>query len=289
MIAMKRGWMLVSVLLALLSGCAECAAAQTPLAVTTVQDTVYTASGATASGTVLVSWSGFTTASGAVVPAGTTSATIGTSGLLSIALAPNAGATPMGSYYTATFHLSDGSTSREYWVIPVTVAGAAPVKLAAIQNQVLPTSVAMQTVSKSYVDTAIATAVKQNASAVAITGGTAILSSLTVPVAMGTSAGWSVAAVAGQTSSVACDTGDGYVCTSRSGALLLVTASTFTGSGGAAVMTLGATKPAGAWVCNYQTLYSGVAYQAQTGSASVSTINLTGSASSTSLIFYQCN
>lgn len=168
MIAMKRGWMLVSVLLALLSGCAECAVAQAPLAVTTVQDTVYTASGSTASGTVLVSWSGFTTASGTVVPAGTTSATIGTGGLLSIALAPNAGATPIGSYYTATFHLSDGSTSREYWVIPVTVAGAPPVKLAAIENDVLPTSVAMRTVSKAYVDTAIAVAV--NAAQVPVFG-----------------------------------------------------------------------------------------------------------------------
>lgn len=158
MIAMKRGWMLMSVLLALLAGCAECAVAQTPLAVTTVQDTVYTASGGTASGTVLLSWSGFTTASGAVVTAGTTSATIGTGGLLSITLAPNAGATPIGSYYTATFHLSDGSTSREYWVIPVTVAGVPPVKLAAIRNDVLPMSVAMQTVSKAYVDTAIAAA-----------------------------------------------------------------------------------------------------------------------------------
>jgi hypothetical protein len=159
MIAMKRGWMLVSVLLALLGGCAECAVAQAPLAVTTVQDTVYTASGAAASGTVLVSWSGFTTASGAVVPAGTMSATIGADGLLSITLAPNAGATPIGSYYTAAFHLSDGSTSREFWVIPVTVAGAPPVRLAAIQNDVLPTSVAMQTVSKAYVDMAIAAAV----------------------------------------------------------------------------------------------------------------------------------
>ncbi len=158
MIAMKRGWMLVSVLLALLGGCAECAVAQAPLAVTTVQDTVYTASGAAASGTVLVSWPGFTTASGAVVPAGTMSTTIGTGGVLSVALAPNAGATPIGSYYTATFHLSDGSTSREFWVVPVAVAGAPPVKLAAIQNDVLPTSVAMQTVSKTYVDMAIAAA-----------------------------------------------------------------------------------------------------------------------------------
>lgn len=158
MMAMKRGWMLVSVLLALLSGCAECAVAQAPLAVTTVQDTVYTASGAAASGTVLVSWPGFTAASGAVIPAGTTSATIATGGLLSIALAPNAGATPIGSYYTATFHLSDGSTSRQYWVVPVTTTGGSTVRLAAIQSDVLPTSVAMQTASKAYVDMSIAAA-----------------------------------------------------------------------------------------------------------------------------------
>jgi len=130
--AMKRGLVLASFLLALLGGCAECAVAQTPLAVTTVQDTVYTASGSPASGTVLVSWSGFTTASGAVVPAGTTSATIGTNGLLSIALAPNAGATPIGSHYTSTFHLSGGMTSRQYWVVPVSVSGGGPAKLAGI-------------------------------------------------------------------------------------------------------------------------------------------------------------
>jgi len=65
----------------------------------------------------------------------------------------------MGSYYTAVFHLNDGSVNREYWVIPVTIAGGGPAKLSAIRNSVLPTSVAMQTVTKNYVDTAIAAAV----------------------------------------------------------------------------------------------------------------------------------
>ena len=97
----------------------------------------------------------FTTASGQSVPSGNTSATIA-GGALSIALAPNAGATPMGSYYTAVYHLDDGSVSREYWVVPVSQF---PVPVSAIKSQVLPTSVAMQTVSKSYVDTAIAAAV----------------------------------------------------------------------------------------------------------------------------------
>ena len=154
-----RRWTLVSVLLVMFAGRGVLARAQGPLPTTTVQDTVYSASGAPASGNVLVSWGAFTTAAGASVPAGSTSATIGANGLLSIALAPNAQATPMGSYYTATFHLSDGTTSRQFWVVPETIAGGGPAKLAAIQNSVLPTSVAMQTVSKAYVDTAIAKAV----------------------------------------------------------------------------------------------------------------------------------
>ena len=62
----------------------------------------------------------------------------------------------MGSYYTAVYHLDDGTVSREFWVVPVS---SAPVQVSAIKSTVLPTSVAMQTVSKSYVDTAIATAV----------------------------------------------------------------------------------------------------------------------------------
>ena len=77
-------------------------------------------------------------------------------GALSLQLVPNAGSTPMGSYYTAVYHLDDGRVSREYWVVPVS---AVPVRVSAIESTVLPTSVAMQTVSKAYVDTAIAAAV----------------------------------------------------------------------------------------------------------------------------------
>ena len=147
-----RGWWLVSLLLmATVAGRAQ-------VALTTVQDTVYNASGVPTGGTVLVSWTGFTTAGGSAVPAGNTSAAIPVSGALTIALAPNQGATPIGSYYTAVFHLTDGTTSRQFWVIPTTAAGGGPVKLAAIESSVLPTSVAMQTVSKAYVDNAIATA-----------------------------------------------------------------------------------------------------------------------------------
>jgi hypothetical protein len=153
----RRGLMLLAVLVAMMAGWVHVAMAQ--VATTTVQDTVYSANGTPASGTVLVSWSAFTTAGGQAVPSGSTSVTVGAGGALSVALAPNAGSTPMGSYYTAVFHLSDGTTSREYWVIPATVpGGATSVRLAAIKSDVMPVSVAMQTVSKAYVDEAIAAA-----------------------------------------------------------------------------------------------------------------------------------
>jgi hypothetical protein len=173
----RRGLMLLAILVAMMAGWVNTAAAQ--IATTTVQDTVYSANGTPASGTVLVSWNAFTTAGGQSVPSGTTSVTIGAGGVLTIALAPNAGSTPMGSYYTAVFHLSDGTTSREYWVVPVTVPGGGPATLAVIKNQVLPVSVAMQTVSKQYVDDAIAAAAT----------GFPLASSPYVPIAGGTMTG----------------------------------------------------------------------------------------------------
>ncbi|MEO6924349.1 MAG: hypothetical protein ABI142_11025, partial [Bryocella sp.] len=146
-----RGWVLVGLLLAVMT-----ASATAQIATTSVTDTVYRADGTAATGTVIVSWQAFTTALGQSVPSGSTSAAISSGGAMSIALAPNAGATPMGSYYTAVYHLDDGTISREFWVVP---ASQYPVEVSAVKNAVLPTSVAMQTVSKSYVDTAIATAV----------------------------------------------------------------------------------------------------------------------------------
>lgn len=123
---------------------------------TTVSGTIYTATGTPAGGTALISWPAFSTWAGNSVPAGSTSVTIGTGGVLTVQLVPNASSTPMGSYYTVVYHLSDGTVSREYWVVP---ASAIPVSVSAIKSTVLPASVAMQTVSKAYVDTAIAAAV----------------------------------------------------------------------------------------------------------------------------------
>src|SRR5215469_9000892 len=152
----RRGWTLIGMLLAVPSVLVWMTAAGFAQIVTTqITDTIYSAGGTPATGTVLVIWPGFTNAAGQSVPAGSTSATI-TGGGLSVSLAPNAGATPVGTYYTAVYHLNDGTTSREFWVVP---ASSTPVHLSAIRSAVLPTSVAMQTVSKSYVDTAIAAAV----------------------------------------------------------------------------------------------------------------------------------
>ncbi len=153
MTRLKRRWALLCVLLTLTLG-----RAWAQVATTAVQDTVYRADGTPAGGSVVVSWNAFTTAAGSSVPAGSTSIKIGPGGSLQANLAPNGGATPMGSYYTVVYHLDDGSASHEYWVIPVLPAGSAALKLSSIRNSVLPLSVAMQTVSKSYVDTAIANA-----------------------------------------------------------------------------------------------------------------------------------
>jgi lysophospholipase L1-like esterase len=149
-----KGWVLINMLLLLMP---LLATGQTStIATTLVSDTIYSADGSPATGSVIVSWGAFATATGLTVPTGSTSATIGAGGVLSLSLAANAGATPMGSYYTAVYHLDDGSVSREYWVVPASVG---TIHLSTIRSTVLPTSVAMQTVSKAYVDTAIAVAI----------------------------------------------------------------------------------------------------------------------------------
>jgi len=85
---------------------------------TTVQGTVYLANGQPGTGTLVLSWPSFTTASGQLVAADSTTAAIAPDGFLSVNLAPNLGATPAGQYYTAVYYMSDGSTNTQYWVVP---------------------------------------------------------------------------------------------------------------------------------------------------------------------------
>ena len=119
---------------------------------TDVQGTVYRADGSTASGTLLVSWPSFSTALNQSVAAGSISAAIGPNGYVSLNLASNAGASPAGTYYTAVYHLNDGTVSREYWVVPETSTAS----ISSVRAQLAPATVAVQSASKSYVDASIA-------------------------------------------------------------------------------------------------------------------------------------
>ncbi len=146
---------------------------------TTVQDVVYRADGQPARGTLVISWPAFTTAANLAVAAGSMSVAIGPQGAISIALVPNAGGTPEGTYYKVVYKLDDGSTSEEYWSVPAT----GTTTIAAVRSKIVPSGVAIQVASRQYVDNAIAGTVKlctaSNAqtciNALAATGGTVYL------------------------------------------------------------------------------------------------------------------
>ena len=84
------------------------------ISTTTVQGTVYLANGTPGSGTLQLSWPAFTTATNQAVTAGKITTNIGGDGSVSVSLAPNLGSSPAGLYYTAIYHMSDGTTSTEY-------------------------------------------------------------------------------------------------------------------------------------------------------------------------------
>lgn len=115
---------------------------------TTVQGVVYRADGTPATGTLIVTWTAFSTANSQAVAAGSTTVAIGQDGFVSVNLAPNAGASPAGSYYTAIYHLNDGTVNKEYWVVPA----AASASIASIRAQLVPATVAVQNATKQYVD-----------------------------------------------------------------------------------------------------------------------------------------
>jgi hypothetical protein len=136
--------------LSMMAAALSMAGAQT-LSTTTIQDTIYRADGMVASGTLIVSWPAFTTTANAAVAAGSTTIPISANGAVKLSLAPNAGALPTGTYYTAVYHLNDGTVNKEYWVVPA----AASTTIGAIRSQLVPATVAIQAVSKQYVDTAV--------------------------------------------------------------------------------------------------------------------------------------
>ncbi len=131
-------------------------AVRAQVATTTVQGTVYRADGKPAQGTLLVSWPAFVTANNQAVAAGTTTVMVGADGFASVSLAPNVGASPGGSYYTVVYHLTGAAgsqVSREYWTVPA----AATASIASVRAQLQPSMVAVQSVSKSYVDNLVST------------------------------------------------------------------------------------------------------------------------------------
>ena len=88
------------------------------ISTTTVQGTVYLANGSAGSGTLQISWPAFTTATNQSVAAGKIAANIGEDGFVSVNLTPNLGASPAGLFYTAVYHMKDGTTSTEYCFMP---------------------------------------------------------------------------------------------------------------------------------------------------------------------------
>ncbi len=124
---------------------------------TIVSDTIYRADGTPASGTLMISWPAFNTADGKPVGAGTKHVKIGADGAVNIELVPTAGATPAGTYYKVVLSLDDGTSSQEYWAVPT----LSPTTIAAIRSSVVPATVAMQVVSREYVDGAIAETVRK--------------------------------------------------------------------------------------------------------------------------------
>ena len=131
---------------------------------TAVQGEVYRADGSAATGTLIVEWPAFSTANNQAVAAGSKTVVIGQDGFASLNLAPNAGASPAGSYYTAIYHLNDGTVNKEYWVVPA----AASASIVSVRARLVPATVAVQDATKQYVDASIASL---GGNYVAITGG----------------------------------------------------------------------------------------------------------------------
>jgi hypothetical protein len=144
------GRLFYALLLVIMAG--AMAWAQAP-ATTTINDVVYRGDGTVAGGTLLTSWPAFTSADGYAVAAGSTSVTLGSGGALSVALVPNASATPSGTVYTVVYQLDDGTVKTEYWVVPA----ASPTNLTAVRTALGTAGTPAEFASQQYVNAAVAT------------------------------------------------------------------------------------------------------------------------------------
>jgi len=118
---------------------------------TQIRDVLYRADGSPATGTLVISWPAFVTTDKKAVAAGTLTVSLGSDGAVALELAPNFGASPAGSHYTVVLRLDDGTSSTEYW----TVTAASPTTIGAIRSTLLPSEMAMQVVSKNYLDSQV--------------------------------------------------------------------------------------------------------------------------------------
>jgi len=119
-----------------------------------ISDVLYRADGQPAQGTLSIAWPSFSTAHGEAVAAGSLTTNIGPGGAVSLSLVPNAGSTPGGTYYRVTIILDTGASAVEFWSVP----DVATTTIAAVRAPVAPSSAA-QSVTREYVDTAIAATV----------------------------------------------------------------------------------------------------------------------------------
>ncbi len=162
---MKSRW--VKLQLAILGVLLVAVTVQAQVTTTTVQGVVYRADGTPAHGYLLITWHGFVTAGNQSVAAGDITVPLAADGTATVNLTANQGATPAGTYYTVVYHLNDGTVSREYWTVPA----AATATIASVQAQLEPAMVAVQNVSKSYVDTLVATLVPTASNYLSLAGG----------------------------------------------------------------------------------------------------------------------
>ena len=96
---------------------------------TQISDTLFNADGSRAVGSLRISWKSFTGADGSTVAKNSIDLDI-VDGIVSVALAPNLGAVPDGTYYSVEYRLRKGEKSNELWIVP---DSADPVRIADIR------------------------------------------------------------------------------------------------------------------------------------------------------------